>query len=278
MKPFENGYKGENSQKINGVEFMVIKNGIFKVYVHTNKTNGKMYVGITGQQLKERWKNGTGYKQSPKFYNAIKKYGWSNFQHDIIAGNLTQDEAHNMEKLIIEKLDLQNEKFGYNIKEGGNGGFIPLETRIKIGNANRGRKATETARQHLSEAHKGVKLSPEHAKAIADANRGRPRTEKELAFYKRHGENFKGENHPMYGKHFPDIVRQHMSEGIKKYYKTHKVLPHNEKKVLCVETNIIYDSIEKAAIAVKACRSQISEAAAGTNHHKTAKGYHWKFV
>ena len=257
---------------------MVIKNGAFKVYVHTNKANGKMYVGITSQDPEARWKNGTGYDTSPKFYNAIKKYGWDNFEHEIFAANLTEDEAHNIEKLLIEKFELQNDKYGYNIKEGGNGGIIPQETRIKIGNANRGRKATELAKQHLSEAHKGKKLSPEHAKAIADANRGRPRTEKELAFYKRHGENFRGENHPMYGKHYSDEIRKHFSEAKKKYFETHTALPHNEKQILCVETNVIYKSIEEAAKAVGACRSQISEAAVGTNHHKTAKGYHWKFV
>jgi len=58
---------------------VIIKNGNYKIYIHINKVNGKMYVGITKQTPEDRWKNGTGYDTSPKFYNAIKKYGWENF-------------------------------------------------------------------------------------------------------------------------------------------------------------------------------------------------------
>lgn len=50
------------------------------VYKHTNKLNGKVYIGITGQiTVEERWKNGLGYNrynrngQNSHFYNAIKK-------------------------------------------------------------------------------------------------------------------------------------------------------------------------------------------------------------
>ena len=31
------------------------------VYMHTNKTNGKVYVGLTSMELKERWRDGKGY-------------------------------------------------------------------------------------------------------------------------------------------------------------------------------------------------------------------------
>ena len=257
---------------------MIIKNGNYKIYIHINKVNGKMYVGITKQTPEDRWKNGTGYDTSPKFYNAIKKYGWENFYHIVFADNLTESEAKNMEKILIAKLKLQNSKYGYNIKDGGDGGTIPDNVKIKIGNANRGRKATEETKKILSNAHKGKKLSYEHAKAISDANTGRPRTEKELEAYKRHGETFRGKNHPMYGKHFSEDVKAHMSVAKKEYYKNHIMEPRNEKKILCVETNTIYKSIQEAANAVNACRSQISEAAKGSNNHKTAKGYHWKFI
>lgn len=98
----------------------------FIVYVHTNKINWKMYVGITSQSPKKRWRNGKGYTDSrrnknTKFKYAIEKYGWHNFEHDIIASNLTEKEAINFEILLIDKLSLLDDKFGYNMSSGGKG-------------------------------------------------------------------------------------------------------------------------------------------------------------
>lgn len=91
------------------------------VYVHTSPSN-KRYVGITSQKNpKNRWNYGHGYRTQP-FYNAIKKYGWENFKHEIVASNLTKDEANAFEMTLIRELDtlIQNGK-GYNTTEGGGG-------------------------------------------------------------------------------------------------------------------------------------------------------------
>lgn len=60
---------------------MIIKNGNYTVYVHVNKINGKMYVGITSQTVEQRWRQGKGYKHCVFFYRAIEKYGWDGFEH-----------------------------------------------------------------------------------------------------------------------------------------------------------------------------------------------------
>ena len=72
---------------------MEIKENKWCVYTHTNKINGKKYVGQTCQIPEKRWKNGNGYKRNPYFYNAIQKYGWDNFEHQILASDLTLEEA-----------------------------------------------------------------------------------------------------------------------------------------------------------------------------------------
>jgi group I intron endonuclease len=91
------------------------------VYVHTNKINNKVYVGITGRKPEIRWQNGKAYKNNKHFSYSIGKYGWDNFIHEIVASNLTLKEANNFEKILICKLNSNNKSFGYNLTLGGDG-------------------------------------------------------------------------------------------------------------------------------------------------------------
>lgn len=93
-----------------------MKNNKWCVYKHTSPSGG-IYIGITKQNPIVRWNNGFGYKRNPHFYNAIQKYGWNNFQHEIIFSNLTQEEAENYEKIFIAKY--KNGGKCYNILDGG---------------------------------------------------------------------------------------------------------------------------------------------------------------
>lgn len=90
-------------------------NNNYKVYAHINKQNGKAYIGITNKLKPQyRWGiEGRGYKLQPKFYNAIQKYGWSEFEHCILAENLTKKEALDLETYYIEQYNSINN--GYNI-------------------------------------------------------------------------------------------------------------------------------------------------------------------
>lgn len=61
------------------------------VYCHTNKINGKKYIGITSQKPQHRWKNGQGYRNNEYFFRAIEKYGWHNFTHEILYTDLSKE-------------------------------------------------------------------------------------------------------------------------------------------------------------------------------------------
>ena len=132
---------------------MEIFNDTYCVYVHINKINGKKYVGQTYKDPEDRWRNGKGYKTSPYFYKAIKKYGWDNFEHEIVASNLTKEEADNFEKLLINKLNLMQHEYGYNLKEGGTGGKFSDSTIQKMSESHSGEKHHMYGK-HLSEQTK----------------------------------------------------------------------------------------------------------------------------
>lgn len=91
----------------------------YSVYKHTNLINNKSYIGITSQKCENRWGlNGKGYELQPKFYHAIQKYGWDNFQHDILYTNLDKETALKIEANLIQTYNTI--KNGYNVSPYGN--------------------------------------------------------------------------------------------------------------------------------------------------------------
>ena len=104
--------------------------------MHTNLTNGKMYVGITGKGAAHRWNK--GYRHCTKLNHAIKKYGWDGFDHRVLVDNITKEQAEEIEHNLIEDLMLQSDQYGYNIANGGSAPVMTDETKKKISEANMG--------------------------------------------------------------------------------------------------------------------------------------------
>jgi hypothetical protein len=107
------------------------------VYKHTNKLNGKVYIGQTCQEPRYRWgSSGSGYKHNPHFWSAIQKYGWDNFDHEILFDNLSPEKAIQQEAELIALYDSTNPNKGYNTSSGGESGLsgVPMtdEHRKKI--------------------------------------------------------------------------------------------------------------------------------------------------
>ena len=100
------------------------------VYKHENKLNGKVYIGMTNN-TKRRWRSsGIEYRppkdrnQNIPFWNAIKKYGWDNFESSVLEDNLTFEQAIEMEIKYISQYQSNSKMNGYNVSKGGNGGVI----------------------------------------------------------------------------------------------------------------------------------------------------------
>lgn len=181
---------------------MDIYNGKFCVYIHTNLINGKIYVGQTCQNPKVRWANGSTYKGSVYFYKAIQKYGWENFDHEVIASKLTQDEANHFEELLIEKLDTMNPKKGYNLKSGGENNLLSDSIKQKISNAAKCRIGDKNSffNKHHSEETKEKIRRKNKANFIKENN-------------PMYGVHRYGENAPMYGKSHTDETKIKMSKN-----------------------------------------------------------------
>ena len=126
----------------------------YKVYCHVFP-NGKRYVGITRQKLNRRWRDGQGYKQNIRMTNAIKKYGWENITHEVIAEGLTEKEAADLEVRLIKEWDLMNQERGYNYAEGGTHPHHSDDTKKKIGETSKGRKHSEEFKRWISERNAG---------------------------------------------------------------------------------------------------------------------------
>ena len=106
--------------------------GEYTVYCHTNKTNGKKYVGVTSQNVTDRWQNGKHYSRHKNFYADILKYGWDNFEHQILYTKLIKSKAEKIEKDLIKKWELTNNLYGYNVRNGGNLHKFSKEVKEKI--------------------------------------------------------------------------------------------------------------------------------------------------
>lgn len=86
----------------------------YKVYKHIFP-NGKIYIGLTCNNLNERWKNGFGYITQTRIFSAIVKYGWDNIKHEILYENLSKEQAFKTEEDLIISLKSYLKEYGYNI-------------------------------------------------------------------------------------------------------------------------------------------------------------------
>ena len=92
----------------------------YTVYGHLTPSH-KWYFGITKKPPERRWGlNGQRYKSSPRFYSAIRKYGWSNIYHIIIGTGYTKEEACYLERKLIAEYNALGDG-GYNCTAGGDG-------------------------------------------------------------------------------------------------------------------------------------------------------------
>lgn len=134
----------------------------YDVYKITNKVNNKVYIGITSKGISARWKEHIYSAEHGcpfKLHNAIRKYGKENFSIELIDFCNSWEELTEKEQYYISEYKSLQDKFGYNMTEGGDGTFGRThseETKEKIRQKAIGREVTEATRLKLSKAGKVI--------------------------------------------------------------------------------------------------------------------------
>ena len=86
------------------------------VYEHVFP-DGMVYIGLTGQQLKDRWKNGFGYSGT-QAGEAILDYGWENIRHYILFESASKKDAEAAAHYAIQQIDNERPGRRYNGASG----------------------------------------------------------------------------------------------------------------------------------------------------------------
>lgn len=214
--------------------------GSYIVYRHTFP-NGKVYIGITKQRPNARWgAKGQGYKECPRMANAISKYGWDNVIHEILFEGLKKEDAEKIEIELIGAHHSNEEKYGYNIANGGNcSGTHSVETRRLI-----------------SEHNKGKKKPP-----CTDENK------------KKYSLMYSGEGNPFYGKHHSNETKDKISKSRigNDWAKRKPVVQYDFDGSIVSE----YQTITEAHKVTGISMASLSYACSGK--YTKAGGYVWKY-
>ena len=145
-------------------------NKTFIVYKYTLKGTNKVYIGQTCMTTAQRaGSKGHRYKGCTKFYDAIQAFGWDNFECEILAENLTLEEANKLEdEYILEYNSIEN---GFNMNRGGWNHLWTEEQRQQMRernlgekNPNYGKPRSKETKKKIGEANKISQLEKKHSK------------------------------------------------------------------------------------------------------------------
>ena len=237
---------------------------MYSVYIHKNKINQKVYIGLTKQNPKDRWRlNGQGYKNQKKFWNAIQKYGWDNFEHIILQTNLTENEAVQLEQNLIKSFNsIQN---GYNsVPEG----FITNHSQL----TNEKIKKSMIGKHHTEETKKKISESKQKDKKIVICVETGIEYESAAQAMKETGIDRSSISKVCYGT-------MNSAGGYHWYFKKDNMPKIKKdkrlKSVICLTTGKIYPSITAAAVDTGSDPSNIKKVCDGK--YKTTNKLKWEY-
>lgn len=235
------------------------------IYKVTNLINNKIYIGQTTTSLEQRKKEheyrALANKRNTYFYSAIKSYGIENFKWEILENNLSFDQLNSREEYWISYYHSNEKEYGYNMTKGGD-------------NADNLNKWRQNNPELMSlEARKGWEKMQQILK-------DHPEKEKERKIKAKLGQQ------KYINEHYDEIKERSYN-----IYLQHKEQQENTlqqcrekrmKKVRCIETNIIYASLNEAGRQTGNSPSNIKQCCDGirksAGKDKNNNKLHWEYV
>lgn len=229
------------------------KNPYGFIYITTNMTNGKRYIGQ--KRFINGWKNYLG--SGVVFLKAIKKYGKESFIRDIVDIAYSRKELDNKEIQWINSYNAIDNDNYYNIASGGHNSNTfagKTDEEMYIIKSKKSKSTTGKLNPFFGKHH-----SEESKLKISNANKG----------------VLCGENNPMYGKHHTDYAKDKIKQT-----RINKGL-NREVYQLDKETFKIikkWDSIAQATKELGLSRSSIKNVLSEKTSANTAGGFCWEYV
>jgi len=160
----------------------------YTIYIIKNEINNKVYIGYTSKNIDERFitniKNAKK-KINRRLYDSMNKYGHKKFTISVLDETEVIESAKELESWYIHIFNSKNSKYGYNMTNGGDGGYTLSEwTDTEKQNLyiqqKQNREKTlmdkygvnspsklDSVKKKISDSHKGKKISETHKKNIS---------------------------------------------------------------------------------------------------------------
>lgn len=226
--------------------------GIYRI---TNTVNGKSYIGQS-IDIKRRFLDHRCISHEGNIHlrYALKKYGKSAFKYEVIE-ECAVSELDERERYYIKTLNPE-----YNILPGGQASHrrLPEEVKARISEKTKAQWRAKTdeerdkiIKNNLIGPAKGHAVSAETREKLRKANFGKKQSEETIEKRK----------------------NTFIAKKQNGYVQTNN---GHKKKILCVETGVVYNSVKEAAFSIGANPSSISHHLKGAQ--KSVKNFHFEYM
>ena len=225
--------------------------GIYKI---TNKINGKFYIGQSVDIERRFMEHKTPHGTMNSIKLAMKKYGKENFSFEVIE-ECSENDLNEREMYWIATLKPQYNRCGGGT--GAKGHHVSKEVRSELSRKSKAYwdrlpdEKKQSIVQNLTGPPVGHLVSEETKGKLRAANLGKKQSAQTVEKRK-------------------ETMRKKKENGYRRTNERHK------KKVICVETGIVYESVKAAAQSIGCDPTSISGNL--KKRQATCKGFHFEYV